>query len=76
MLCLSLTFAIIEANKFIITAACVASVVALTKVYMQNDAVHGRFYRYFIYTGAQASIFCLGMFVSYYMDKFRDLVVK
>ena len=62
---LSLTFAIFETNKFIMVASCVASVIALTKIYMQNDAVHNRFHRYFIYTGAQAITFSLGMVVAY-----------
>tara|TARA_R110002095_G_scaffold89817_2_gene78372 strand:+ start:723 stop:2009 length:1287 start_codon:yes stop_codon:yes gene_type:complete len=65
LLGLALTFAVFETNRFILTAACVASVVALTKIYMQNDAVHSRFYRYFIYTGAQALIFSLGMVISF-----------
>lgn len=65
LLGLCIIFAIFETNKFILTAASVASVIALTKVYMQNDAVHNKFHRYFIYTGAQALIFCLAMAVSY-----------
>jgi len=68
LLGLTFIFLIFDLSKFILTAACVASAVALTKVYMQNDAVHSRFHRYFIYTGVQALIFCIGMMVSYLLN--------
>lgn len=64
LLALSVFFLGFEVNKYFLTAACVASTVALTKVYMQNDAVHNRFHRYFIYTGTQALILCCGLGIS------------